>query len=167
MENTEKNEPDVQRRDYSASDVEPLRPEMAFLAENPEAFGLVPDACPLATKHLLVAVNGHSAEGGVLSPVCEMQQPGIEGLQALYGDLLPRDVIKKAGYRIKEWFVLPTECWTDNFYLPQRNAQTIFLAHHKGNPTAQMLVENQCHEAEMFDKYGQHYGYVFYVVQKI
>ena len=91
MENTEKNEPDVQRRDYSASDVEPLRPEMAFLAENPEAFGLVPDACPLATKHLLVAVNGHSAEGGVLSPVCEMQQPGIEGLQALYGDLLPRD----------------------------------------------------------------------------
>lgn len=91
MENTEKNEPDVRRRDYSASDVEPLRPEMAFLAENPEAFGLVPDACPLATKHLLVAVNGHSAEGGVLSPVCEMQQPGIEGLQALYGDLLPRD----------------------------------------------------------------------------
>ena len=91
MDRTEKTDFDVRYYDYSASDVEPLRPEMAFLAENPEAFGLVPDACPLATKHLLVAVNGHSAEGGVLSPVCEMQQPGIEGLQALYGDLLPQD----------------------------------------------------------------------------
>ncbi len=91
MDRTEKTDIDARYYDYSASDVEPLRPEMAFLAENPEAFGLVPDACPLATKHLLVAVNGHSAEGGVLSPVCEMQQPGVEGLQALYGDLLPRD----------------------------------------------------------------------------
>ena len=91
MDRTEKPDFDARYNDYSASDVEPLRPEMAFLAENPEAFGLVPDACPLATKHLLVAVNGHSAEGGVLSPVCEMQQPGIDGLLALYGDLLPHD----------------------------------------------------------------------------
>ena len=37
-----------------------LRPEMAFLAENPEAFGLVPDACPLATKHLLIAEIGRA-----------------------------------------------------------------------------------------------------------
>ena len=52
------------RASYSFVEPEILRPEMAFLAENPEAFGLVPDACPLATKHLLIAANGYSAEGG-------------------------------------------------------------------------------------------------------
>lgn len=69
---------------------EQLVPEMAFLAENPEAFGLVPDACPLATGHLLIAANGHSAEGGTVSPVYEMERPGVEGLFDLYGSILAR-----------------------------------------------------------------------------
>ena len=69
---------------------EQLVPEMAFLAENPEAFGLVPDACPLATGHLLIAANGHSAEGGTFSPVYEMGRPGVEGLFDLYGSILAR-----------------------------------------------------------------------------
>lgn len=68
-----------------------LRPEMAFLAENPEAFGLVPDACPLATKHLLIAANGHGADGGINAPVYEITRLGVDGLYALYGDLLPHN----------------------------------------------------------------------------
>ena len=68
-----------------------LRPEMAFLAENPEAFGLVPDACPLATKHLLIAANGRSADGGAHSPVYEIPRMGVDGLYALFGDLLPQN----------------------------------------------------------------------------
>lgn len=71
---------------------EQLRPEMTFLAENPEAFGLVADACPLATKHLLIAANGRSTEGGVGSPVYELEHPGTDGLFDFYGDLLSRNV---------------------------------------------------------------------------
>ena len=37
-----------------------LRTEMAFLAENPEAFGLISDAFPVATSHLLIAASGVS-----------------------------------------------------------------------------------------------------------
>lgn len=66
-----------------------LRPEMAFLAENPEAFGLISDACPLATKHLLVAANGHSTEAGAGTPTYELTYPGVDGLLALYGHILP------------------------------------------------------------------------------
>ncbi len=69
---------------------EQLVPEMAFLAENPEAFGLVPDACPLATGHLLIAANGHSVEGGAISPVYELERPGVEGLFDFYGSILTR-----------------------------------------------------------------------------
>ena len=62
---------------------------MAFLAENPEAYGLVPDACPLVTSDLLLAVNGHGATGGSLSPTYPVEEGGAEGiLNTLYGDLL-------------------------------------------------------------------------------
>ncbi len=67
---------------------ERIRPEMAFLAENPEAFGLIPDACPLATGHLLIAANGYGAEGGASLPVYEMERPDVSGLLELYGDIL-------------------------------------------------------------------------------
>lgn len=127
--------------------------------------------CGLKLWHTLLKDGGHIA----FTDATWLTNERPEEIEQFWQEAYPQmgtvesnlKLIKKAGYRIKEWFVLPTECWTDNFYLPQRNAQTIFLAHHKGNSTAQMLVENQCHEAEMFDKYGQHYGYVFYVVQKI
>lgn len=75
---------------YSFVEPEILIPEMTFLAENPEAFGLVPDACPLSTKHLLIAANGHSAEGGSISPMIDTEEKGIDGLFSVYGDLFPR-----------------------------------------------------------------------------
>lgn len=62
---------------------------MAFLAENPEAFGFIPDACPAVTSDLLIAVNGHSATGGAISPTYPVEEGGVEALfDALYGDLL-------------------------------------------------------------------------------
>ena len=64
---------------------------MAFLAENPEAYGLVPDACPAVTSDLLLAVNGHGATGGELSPTYPVEEGGVDGLlDNLYGNLIPR-----------------------------------------------------------------------------
>ena len=64
---------------------------MAFLAENPEAYGLVPDACPVVTSDLLLAVNGHSATGGAISPSYPVEEGGVDGLlDSLYGNLIPR-----------------------------------------------------------------------------
>lgn len=64
---------------------------MAFLAENPEAFGLVPDACPVATRDLLVAVNGHSAEGGAISPTHPVESLEVDQLfETVFSGLLPR-----------------------------------------------------------------------------
>ena len=82
----------IERDRFGESGVaEDLRPEMAFLAENPEAFGLVSDACPLTTKHLLIAANGHAAEGGGASPVYDAECRDAKGLLSFYGDLLPHD----------------------------------------------------------------------------
>ena len=67
-----------------------LKQGMAFLAENPEAFGLVPDACPVVTSDLLIAANGYSATGGSAAPTFPVEAEGVDGLfDALYGGLIP------------------------------------------------------------------------------
>ncbi len=66
-----------------------LQPGMAFLAESPEAFGLVPDACPVVTDGLLIAASGHGAEGGATSPVYTAEEGGVDGLlETVYRDLI-------------------------------------------------------------------------------
>lgn len=61
----------------------------AFLAESPEAFGLVSDAHPVATGELLLAVNGYAADDGMHPPTFTVSGKGIEGLyEGLFHRLL-------------------------------------------------------------------------------
>ena len=46
--------------------------------------------------------------------------------------------------------------WTDNLYAKVR--LTVIL---DVNSAAEDLVRIQCHEAELYSKYKQYYGYVF------
>ena len=70
-------------------DREGLRANMVFLAENPEAFGMISDACPLATGSLLIAANGFEARDDHGAPVLEMPTEGAEGLiNGLLSDLV-------------------------------------------------------------------------------
>lgn len=84
-------------------------------------------------------------------------------------DTIPNKVahLQAAGYLPVATFVLPETCWTDGFYVPQRAVQAAFLEKHPGNKTAEELVANQRHEAELYDQYGKYYGYVFYIGRKI
>jgi ubiquinone/menaquinone biosynthesis C-methylase UbiE len=76
-------------------------------------------------------------------------------------------VMQKAGYIPVASFILPEYCWTENFYKPQIQAQELFLSRHKGNHTAEELVANQRHEAELYNRFKDWYGYVFYIGKKI
>jgi len=75
--------------------------------------------------------------------------------------------MQKAGYIPIAVFVLPENCWTEHFYDPQVPVQKKFLEKHAGNKTAEELVANQRHEAELYSKYKAFYGYVFYIGKKI
>lgn len=75
--------------------------------------------------------------------------------------------IESAGYLPVATFVLPEDCWIENFYKPQVEAQKKFLKKYKGNKTVERLISNQKHEAQLYKKYKQFYGYVFYVAKKI
>ncbi|HDR89371.1 MAG TPA: class I SAM-dependent methyltransferase [Bacteroidetes bacterium] len=86
--------------------------------------------------------------------------PGIDTIPAKVAQL------QKAGYIPVASFILPEKCWIDNFYIPQVKAQENFLRKHRGNKTAVGLIKNQRHEAELYSKYKDYYGYVFYIGKK-
>ncbi|HRW63359.1 MAG TPA: class I SAM-dependent methyltransferase, partial [Bacteroidales bacterium] len=84
-------------------------------------------------------------------------------------DTIPNKVmqLQKAGYVPVANFILPENCWTENFYVPQVKAQEIFLKKYKGNKTAEEFIANERYEAELYAKYKEYYGYVFYIGKKI
>ncbi len=84
-------------------------------------------------------------------------------------DTIPNKVaqLQKAGYIPVATFILPENCWTEHFYAPQAAAQEAFLKKHAGNKTAEELVANERHEAQLYQKYKAFYGYVFYIGMKI
>lgn len=75
--------------------------------------------------------------------------------------------MQKHGYIPVATFILPQNCWTEHFYVPQIEAQELFLKKYMGNTTAEELVANQRHESQLYDKYKEFYGYVFYIGKKM
>ncbi len=84
-------------------------------------------------------------------------------------DTIPNKVarIQKAGYMPVATFILPATCWTDHYFVPLRRAQELFLDKYAGNKIAGEFVAFQRHDEEIYRKYQEFYGYVFYLAKKI
>jgi len=77
------------------------------------------------------------------------------------------DQLQRAGYVPVASFILSENCWIENFYEPQSVIQEEFLKKHSGNQNAENLVEEMKHEVEMYNKYKEFYGYVFFIGRKL
>lgn len=84
-------------------------------------------------------------------------------------DTIPNKVaqIQKAGYIPVATFILPEYCWTENYFTPLVKAREIFSRKYAGNKTVEELISLQHHEAELYRKYKEFYGYVFYIAKKM
>jgi len=84
-------------------------------------------------------------------------------------DTIPNKVaqMQNAGYIPVATFILPENCWTDHFYVPQVKAQELFLKKHAGEKTAEEFIENERRESRLYYRYKEFYGYVFYIGKKI
>jgi len=51
--------------------------------------------------------------------------------------------------------------------VPQVKIQESYLKEHRENKTAEEFIANQRHEVELYYKYKQYYGYIFYIGQKV
>lgn len=77
------------------------------------------------------------------------------------------DVLQKAGYAPVSTFVLPKECWTENYFAPRRAAEANLAAKYPGNETVAEFIAGNHYEEELFATYGNLYGYVFYIGKKL
>ncbi|RPH32679.1 MAG: class I SAM-dependent methyltransferase [Bacteroidales bacterium] len=84
-------------------------------------------------------------------------------------DTIPNKVnqMQKTGYIPVAAFILPENCWIEHFYTPQAKAQEIFLKKYEGNKTAEEFIASERHETQLYFKYKEYYGYVFYIGKKI
>ena len=75
--------------------------------------------------------------------------------------------LQRSGYRFIAAFVLPNECWTEYYFTPRSAADSTLPAKYPGDETAQAYLKDNEYEIELFSKFNQYYGYVFYIGKKI
>jgi SAM-dependent methyltransferase len=75
-------------------------------------------------------------------------------------------VMQKAGYSFVAAFTLPEECWTENYFIPREAAENALLEKYTGNKTVEAYIKDNKYEVELYSKYKQYYGYVFYIGKK-
>jgi SAM-dependent methyltransferase len=75
--------------------------------------------------------------------------------------------MQKSGYIPVAAFTLPEKCWTDNYFIPRGKAGKALLEKYAGDKTVEDFIANMEHEAELYSKYKQYYGYVFYIGKKM
>jgi SAM-dependent methyltransferase len=76
-------------------------------------------------------------------------------------------IMQKAGYSFVAAFTLPEKCWTENYFIPREKAEKALMEKYGGDKTIEAFIENNKYEVELFSKYKQYYGYVFYIGRKI
>ncbi|MBN1683217.1 class I SAM-dependent methyltransferase [Candidatus Bathyarchaeota archaeon] len=75
------------------------------------------------------------------------------------------EVVQKSGYRLLDSFVLPVKSWWDNYYGPIEAKLSSLKARYSDYEEAMQVITMHEIEIEMFRKYSDYYGYVFYVMQ--
>lgn len=77
------------------------------------------------------------------------------------------EVMQKVGYQFIAAFALPENCWTDHYFVPREAALKALLEKYPGSETVAAFVAENRHEVDLYAKYKQYYGYVFYIGRKL
>ena len=75
-------------------------------------------------------------------------------------------IMQKIGYVPVASFILKEKCWIDYFTSREIEDKKI-QKKYTGNETVEAYVNDNKYEAELFSKYKQYYGYVFYIGKRM
>ncbi len=106
-----------------------------------------------------------------LSWLCHI--PSAEA-EAFWDNLYPEmksidekiDIIDQCGYHLIDWFALPHSAWWDNYYTPMRLRIDFLLKKYHDNPAKVRFLQKELKEIQIYQRYGQEYGYAFFIMQK-
>ncbi len=71
-----------------------------------------------------------------------------------------------AGYGMVGHFALPAADWWDDFYVPVERRLPLLRAKYAADPAGLAAVDEMQVEIDMHRRYGEYYGYVFYVARR-
>lgn len=121
--------------------------------------------------------NGFLKKGGYLAVTCpswltdecpsEVEKFWVDagsGLDSIENNI---SILQNTGYRFISSFTLPEECWIQNYFAPREAAEKLLLEKYSGNQMVEAYIEGDRREVELYTKYKQYYGYVFYIGKKI
>lgn len=74
-------------------------------------------------------------------------------------------VIDGSGYETVEHFALPPSSWWDDYYGPLEQNIAWFRERHEEEPDAQELADQTQREIDVWKRYSEYYGYVFFVMR--
>ncbi|OQY41246.1 MAG: hypothetical protein B6227_05780 [Fusobacteriia bacterium 4572_74] len=74
-----------------------------------------------------------------------------------------KKIIDEGGYEIKDYFILPSTDWTENYYddMADRLKE---LEKRELSEKEKMVINMHWEEIEIYKKYGEYYGYVFFII---
>jgi SAM-dependent methyltransferase len=74
--------------------------------------------------------------------------------------------VAACGYRLIGLFSLPEDAWWDGYYGPLEKRLEALRKKYGDNPEALAALDEEVKEIEMYRRYSEWYGSVFFVVQK-
>ena len=97
-----------------------------------------------------------------------------EELQAHWGREYPKmdtapakmAVLERLGFSPLGYFVLPENCWLENYYRPMQKCFAGFLERHKKSDAARAIVEIEQNEILLYERYKSFVGYSYYIARK-
>jgi len=120
--------------------------------------------------------NGFLKENGYVVVTCpswftderpaEIEKYWVDAVQGLDTIGANISIMQRAGYQFIAAFALPEECWTDHYFAPRKVAEQALLEKYAGNKTVEACIAEDEYEVELYSKYKQYYGYVFYIGRK-
>ncbi len=94
----------------------------------------------------------------------------IDYWKSMYEDIQQIEInlatAKECGYEIVNYFNLPDESWWNDYYSPLFERLPEFKSKYSNNKIALKVIDEIESEIEMFKKYSEYYGYVFYILKK-
>jgi len=75
-------------------------------------------------------------------------------------------VVESAGYKLVDYFPLPSESWWSEYYTPAEKKIDELRKKYFGNTEAQSVFDSFQLEIDMYRKYSDYYGYGFYILRR-
>jgi serine/threonine-protein kinase HipA len=74
-------------------------------------------------------------------------------------------VARDAGYQVLDTFTLPASAWWDDFYRPLQERMAALRAEAATDPALTEAIASAAREIDLYARFGDSYGYVFYLLR--